>query len=222
MTDKTKTEQTRGRKPLNLTPGILADLRQDIDDIIAECCERQGIAVSDIKPTNWLYCINQIRLRIFRQRPELIHEYNDVKHDWSGTISQHNVSVIYDLYKDLTYTHGMIVSQKSFFDMLDISAGSPKAWHYTGEVTDNGMSLIKTIRRDREESLANAMLSTRDNPVKFLAIGNHEFAWNEKRVEEKPDARRALTLEDLPEYKIETRQRELSDKLQIPDFSADD
>ena len=222
MTDKTKTEQTRGRKPLDLTPGILADLRADIDDIIAECCERQGIAVADIKPTNWLYCINQIRLRIFRQRPELIHEYNDTKHDWSGQLSQENVSVMYELYKDLVYTHNMIVSQKAFFDMLDMGTGSPWYWEKRGEVTSRNAGILKTIRQDREESLANAMLSTRDNPVKYLAIGNHEFAWNEKRQEEKQDSRRALTLADLPEYKLETRQKELSENLGIPDFSADD
>ena len=222
MTDKTKTEQTRGRKPLDLTPGILADLRADIDDIIAECCERQGIAVADIKPTNWLYCINQIRLRIFRQRPELIHEYNDTKHDWSGAISQKNVNIMYEIYKDLAYTHGMIISQKAFFNMLDMNTGTPYYWIRQGEVSQNNISLIKTIRRDREESLTGAMLSTRDNPVKYLAIGNHEFAWNEQKVEEKPDARRALTLADLPEYKLDTRQKELSENLGIPDFSADD
>lgn len=222
MSKQTKTEQTRGHKPLDLTPGILADLRADIDDIIEECCERQGIAVSDIKPNTWKYCLNQVRLRIFRQRPELIHAYNDAKKDWSGNISLDNVTIIYELYKDLAYTHNQIISHKGFFDMLDMGNGTPTKWEMRGKVSNNGGEISKIIRRDREESLANAMLSTRDNPIKFLAIGNHEFAWNEKRQEEKQDSRRALTLADLPEYKLETRQKELSENFGIPDFSADD
>lgn len=60
------------------------------------------------------------------------------------------------------------------------------------------------------------MLASTHNPVKFLAIGNHEFAWNEAKPERIEEKKPVLSLEDLPELE----GIEMSDNLKLPDMAG--
>ena len=91
-------------------------------------------------------------------------------------------------------------------------------YEYNRRLLSNRLQLIrKKVLCDREISLRNCMLTSNSNPIKYLAIGNHEYAWNETTrpdlVEETP----VLSLDDIPDVP----QLELSDNFALPDFGDD-
>lgn len=69
----------------------------------------------------------------------------------------------------------------------------------------------KRTLKDREYTLRQAMLSSNQNPVKFLAIGNHEYGWQETLVRDMTADKPVLSLQDIPRL-------ELSENIGIPDF----
>ena len=58
------------------------------------------------------------------------------------------------------------------------------------------------------------MLSDKGNPIKYMAILNHEYSWDVKKDQEERPERRVLSLDELPEYK----RLELSDRKELPFF----
>ena len=106
-----------------------------------------------------------------------------------------------------------------FFKMLGLDNTYPYVWANRGRiVTSQKVSLLKKIQVDAEQSLASVMLGGKDNPVKYLALGNHYYGWNERRIETDTRERRTLSLEELPKYELEKK----SDNLQLPNFDDDD
>jgi hypothetical protein len=64
------------------------------------------------------------------------------------------------------------------------------------------IALRKIIERDAEESLVNSAISDRGNPVKYIAILNHEHAWNNEQRQPDDVPRRRISIADLPKIEL--------------------
>ena len=211
---------TRGKIALELTESDLRVLHDEINQVIIDTCHDKSWPVDDLKPTQWVFCLLQVCNNIFKPRPELIYTYNPVNNTYKGnTIILNNIYNIYTIYYDLCYEHNKIINVNQFFNMIGLDNSYPYVWENRGKVvTSNSVSLLKKIQVDAEQSLASVMLGGKDNPVKYLALGNHYYGWNERRQETDTRERRTLSLAELPKYELEKK----SDNLQLPDFALDD
>lgn len=209
------------KDPYILTPEICMELLQRIETIIQDTCLECGYDIQNIRANNWSYILHQVALKIFNIHPELIRKYNIPLNSYQkGELILDNLEILYDsIYVPLSDKYNQIISQYSFCKMLAIDAYNIlKEWDNKGKVTSKGISVRQKIIHDREKSLQNSMLSSNSNPVKYLAIGNHEYAWNEAKPEKIEDKKPVLSLEDLPELV----GVEMSDNLGIPDKTGSD
>ena len=205
------------KEPYILTPEICMELLQRIETIIQDTCLECGYDIQNIRANNWNYILHQIALKLFSIHPELIRKYNEPLQSYdNGDLLPDNMEIIYDLiYAPLCDKYNQIIGQQPFCKMLAINAyGLFKEWERRGKVTSKGISFRQKFHKDREQSLRDAMISSPQNPVKFLAIGNHEFAWNEAKPERIEDKKPVLSLEDLPELE----GIEMSDNLKLPEL----
>ena len=201
-------------KPLILSPNDCKKILYRIEEIITDTCNECGYDQLNIKPTNWSYILHRISEDIFEPHPELFRKYNPTTNSYTkGEILLDNLDMIYDrIYKPLCDKYNQITGQYPFCKMLAVdSYNLLKQWDNYQRVTSNGISIREKIIRDRETSLRDAMLSSNQNPVKYLAIGNHEFAWNESKPEKIEEQKTVISLDDIP-------QLELSDNSQLPFF----
>ena len=211
---------TKGKIALELTESDLRVLHDEINQVIIDTCMDKAWPPEDLKPTQWVYCLLQIADRIFKPRPELIRQYNVSGNTYDrGNLLLDNIYNIYNIYYNLCYAYNKIINVNQFFKMLGLDNTYPYVWESNGRlVSSNNLSLLKIIKADAEQSLASVMLGGKDNPVKYLALGNHYYGWNERRIEKDTRERRTLSLEELPKYELEKK----SDNLQLPNFDDDD
>lgn len=204
------------KDPYILTPEICMELLQRIETIIQDTCLECGYDIQNIKANNWNYILHQIALKVFNIHPELFRKWNLSNQSYSGgNIIADNIELIYDyIYSPLCDKYCQIVGEYPFCKMLAIDGYQLlREWERQGKVTSKNTVMRQKLLRDREKTLRDNMLASTHNPVKFLAIGNHEFAWNEAKPEKIEDKKPVLSLEDLPELV----GVEMSDNLGIPD-----
>lgn len=216
-TNRNSVDNLRKREPLLLSPDDCKPILYRAEEIIQDTCTECGYNIQEIRPTNWMYILYQIAQSVFVPHPEILREYNIASRDYSGRYLLDNIELLYDrVYVPLCQKYNQILSGYAMFSMLglrDVYFIS-KIWDDRGQVTSNDVTLREKFLRDRERSLQDAMLSSNQNPVKFLAIGNHEFAWNESKPEKIEQRKPVLSLSDVPEL-VENK---LSDDLMLPDF----
>ena len=203
-------------KPYILTDNDCIKLLHIIDDSIYNICIDNNYDISKLTPNNWAYICYQIGFNIFRLHPYIIKHINN--NNIHTPIIPDNIDIIYDsIYKPLCDKYGQIISLDAFIDMIYLKK-SRSIFYTNTRSSDTVSNRCKAIRKkiihDREISLRNCMLTSNSNPIKYLAIGNHEYAWNETirpdLVEETP----VLSLDDIPDVPL----LELSDSLTLPDF----
>ena len=215
--EKNSVDSFRKREPLLLSPDDCKPILYRAEEIIQDTCTECGYDIQNIRPTNWMYILYQIAETIFKPHPELIREFSPYSNEYTGNYLLDNIETIYDcVYVPLCDKYSQIVSGYSLFAMIgrkDLYC-MPHEWENRGKVTSKNTNLRQKWIHDREISLQNAMLSSNQNPVKYLAIGNHEFAWNESKPEKIEQRKPVLSLSDVPEL-VENK---LSDDLLLPDF----
>ena len=62
--------------------------------------------------------------------------------------------------------------------------------------------LLKIMQRECEESLVNSAVSDHGNPVKYLAILNHDHAWDKGGAVTEDTQKQAVSLSDLPKLQL--------------------
>ena len=205
-----KSDEIRPGKRYDLTEADCIKLYKSIDTLIENTCIDKGYDIEDIKPNTWLYILYLIYYNIFRLHDELIKDNTN-----SYYYNIDNVVKIYDsVYYPLCVQYKQIVSIYSFLRMIGIDYDSfLQECNKDGYVTYNKNSLRKKVLKDRENTLESAMIACKSNPIKYLAIGNRDFGWNESKLELIPENKPIITLESIPDLP----QIELSDSLQLPD-----
>lgn len=221
MSNESALDRSNKREPVSLTETDCKALLQRCEEAITDICEECHYDADHLKPTNWAYITNRIGQEIFTHIPQLIHKYNPASQSYKkGEFIDDNLLLIYDkVFYPLCLRYGQIVSAYSFFRFIGTDEnGILEQWDRKGKVTSSGISIRQRLLSDREHTLSNAMLSTNHNPVKFLAIGNHEFAWNESRRQKTIVNRPVLSLSEVPDL----TGVELSDNIALPDFGDDE
>ena len=191
-----------------------------IDDVINEC----NYDKQNLKATHWSYILYQIGFRLFRIYPQIIHNINPVYYNnykyRSDDLIPENIEIIYTLvYRPLCIKYNQIISIDGLCNILWILYDRvfyPKS-KYNGKLSNKMLAIRQKLLTDRENTLRYVMESSNQNPVKYLAIGNHEFAWNVSGKEEVQEEAPVLSLDDIPDVP----QLELSDNLALPDFGDD-
>lgn len=206
-----KSDEIRPGKRYDLTEADCIKLYKTIDTLIENTCIDRGYDIEDIKPNTWLYILYIIYNNIFSIHTEIVKS-NDLYH-----YNIDNILKIYDkVYYPLCVQYKQIVSIYSFLRMIgidyDIFVREYNGNNYDG-VTYKKRQLRKKALKDRENTLESAMIACKSNPIKYLAIGNRDFGWNESKLELIPENKPVITLDSIPDLpKIE-----LSDSLQLPD-----
>ena len=200
-------------EPVVLSPDDCIKLLYHIDLLISEICTEKNYDINNIKPTHWNYIIHQIGIKLFSVHPELTRQYNKAQNTYNnGNLLVDNLDLLFDyVYSPLCDSYNQIKGIVPFSRMLNLSYNAINDWDRRDKVTSSNTSLRKKIITASEESLVNAMLSSNQNPVKFIAIGNHKYGWSEQNREYIPEQKTVISLDDIP-------QLELSDNSQLPFF----
>ena len=202
-----------GHAPVLLSTADCKELFTIAENIIDSTCIDCNYKPDSIKPSNWQYILYQIAQNIFTPRPELLRIYDVRQNAYNGQYIIENINNIYDyVYSPLCDKYTQIKGIYPFFKMLGVDSYEIlQVWERTGrKATSTNIVLRQKVKKEREESLQAAMLSSNQNPVKFLAIGNHEFNWNEANREQIDDVKPVISLDDIPAL-------ESSDSLALPD-----
>lgn len=215
--DYTYTELlSEGNKPVYLTDNDIQLLFNQCQDIIYQTSIDHKLDLNDLSPVKWNICLLEINKQVFKPRPEIIRYYSIRDKSYKrGDVILQNLELIYGLYKDLCLLYGQIVSMYGLEILTGISDDVIMFWNTEKQLLNGKHSnLYKNIKHDRQEMLANRMLSDKGNPIKYMAILNHEYSWDVKKDQEERPERRVLSLDELPEYK----RLELSDRKELPFF----
>ena len=210
------------KTPVSLTETDCKALLQQCEELITDICTECNYDHDNIKPTNWGYITTRIGQEIFSPIHYIVQERTATKNEYhGGRYLDDNMLLLYDrVYLPLCMKYGQIVSSNQFFRFLSIeSQDISHQWEKRGKLTPNNVNLRQRLVNDREQTLSAAMLSSGHNPVKFLAIGNHEFGWSETQRAKPIQQRQQIALDDVPEL---TTGIELSDNRMLPDFGNEE
>lgn len=209
---KKEIETSNKYKPLILTDKDIINLSIEIDDIISEICKSNGYDIKNLKLNNWLYILGELNRLIFKVRPELIRQYNPTYKAYREYIDE-NVEKIYYLYSALCDRYGCIKRKRHFFTFIGVHRYTLySSTRKDSKFINNG--LRRLIEEDCEESLVNATVSDRGNPLKYLAVLNHDHYWNRENSKPQDTEKQLVSLEKLPKI-------ELLDNSRTPDDTDD-
>ena len=220
MSNESALDKSNKRQPVTLTETDCKALLQRCEEAIADICEECRYDITSLKPTNWSYIVNRIGQDIFAPIHYIVQMPTEKGTYKGGAYLDDNMLLLYDrVYLPLCLKYGQIVSTHAYLRFLSIeSQDISHQWETRGKVTSNSVSIRQRLLSDREQTLSNAMLSSGHNPVKFLAIGNHEFGWNETRRQKTIVNRPVLSLSEVPDL----TGIELSNNIALPDFGDDE
>ena len=206
--------------PVTLTETDCKALLQQCENLITDICEECNYDHDNIKPTNWGYIVSRIGQEIFKPVHYIVQEENTPGQYKGGRYLDDNMLLLYDnVFLPLCMKYGQIVSTNQFFRFISVEMQMiSHEWERRGKLTSSSINLRQRLTTDREQTLSAAMLSSGHNPVKFLAIGNHEFGWNETQRAKPIQQRQQIALDDVPEL----TGIELTDNRLLPDFGNDD
>ena len=202
---------------IELTPKVINDLLSRIETVIEDTCIECGYDQSNIKATNWAYILYQIARQVFSLHPELLF-------DSPGKYNIDNFATLYEMiYSPLCDKYGTIKGELPFCKMLGIEYQNlMQEWERRNKLTKQNINLRQKILSDRKESITNNMINSNTNPIKYLSLLNHEYGFNETRIERVEDSKPVLSLDDIPELPDATAEKELPEKLALPNFDDDE
>lgn len=206
-----KSDEIRPNKRYNLTESECRKLYHAVETLIDDICIDNGYDKTDINASHWMYILYNIKNNIFNTHREILG-YTE------NNVFQYNIdnlNMLYDyIYYPICIKYKQIISMYAFLKMIGIEYDHLlHSFDRRDKVTYTGISIRKKVLKDREKTLENAMISCKGNPIRFLAIGNHEFGWNESKLELIPENKPVITLDSIPDLpKIE-----LSENLSLPE-----
>jgi len=159
---------------------------------------------TDVTQMQWNHVLIWLNKRLFRGT-------NKLKVD-DGTLptnkyDQSKLLDIFYIYRDICYQYGKVVNKGGFLKLTGVSDEGMASWNRENSYRFNAeaVELNKSIRKEGEESLAAAMISTGRNPLAFITILNHEHGWNMPGANNgMVDGKKAITADELPTLSIES------------------
>lgn len=210
---------TDGLQPLPWTDAQRRDIEQECIEIIERECSINGYDITNIKLNCWAYILDTIHQEIFEKRPYLLRKYNQTQKNYKGIFIDDNVRQLYIIYKRLCNKYNCIIRKRHFYILSGIDANCV---YNIGDRYKNASyinyQLQKELTKDSEESLVNSAVSDRGNPVKYIAILNHEHSWDKGGGVTDDTQRQAVSLSDLPKLQLSHN----SNMIAAPDDSDDD
>lgn len=185
-----------------LTESDIDTLENRCDTEISDICDSCGYDIKALKLANWLYILGEIQRRIFRPMPGILYDTEHGVNTGYKLIIDNMISV-YGLYCRLCDKYGLVKRKRHFFQFSGIARNTIYAFdNYDAEASQKLFAFRKMIERDAEESLVNSAISDRGNPVKYIAILNHEHAWNNEQRREDDSPRQRISIADLPKIDL--------------------
>lgn len=221
MSNESALDKSNKRQPVTLTETDCKALLQRCEEAITDICEECHYDITNIKPINWGYIATRIGQDIFSPIHYVVQMPNASGKSYvNGRYLDENILLLYtQIYRPLCLKYGQIVCSDHFLAMISVESQSiMHMWERRGHLTSGMVNLHQILVNDRERTLSAAMLSSNHNPVKFLAIGNHEFAWNETKRQKPIENKPVLSLSEVPDL----TGIELSNNIALPDFGDDE
>lgn len=200
-----------------LTEEDLDTLENRCDTEIQDICSQCGYDITSIKLTNWLYILTELQRRIFRPMPSILHD-TDKGSNTGRYLIVDNMIAIYGLYTRLCDKYGTVKRKRHFFQFSGINRGTIYTDAYGEEVRQKISAFRKNLEADCEDSLVAAAISDKGNPVKYIAVLNHDHRWDKegKTAEETP--RQRISIADLPRLESSHNLQAASDDDSEEDF----
>lgn len=184
-----------------LTESDIDTLENRCDTEIQDICDSCGYDIKALKLACWLYILTELQRRIFRPMPEILYD-TDKRNHGGYTLIIDNMLSVYGLYTRLCDKYGMLKRKRHYFQFTGINQGRLYSGVYGEEARQKMLYFRKIIEADCEESIVNAAVSDKGNPVKFLAILNHDYAWDKGQNQADDSPRQRISIADLPKIEL--------------------
>jgi len=194
---------TDGLQPLPWTDAQRRDIEQECIEIIERECSINGYDITNIKLNCWAYILDTIHEEIFEKRPYLLRKYNQTQKNYKGVFIDDNIRQLYIIYKRLCNKYNCIIRKRHFYILSGMDGNQLYQYDIEGKNARYiSYHLLKEITKDCEESLINSAVSDKGNPVKYIAILNHEHSWDKGGGVTEDTQKQAIGLADLPKIEL--------------------